>query len=137
MPTQHQFESEPSDEDLLEFVGRWIDLLAADDFAGAYSLTDHDPYYQWSPALMRAVIEGYGLPEREEDEPAHAVTDRRTALGGPPQQEIERDSVTPGAIAEIIHDLPLDGSWSDLTATFRLEEREFGFAVVLQEIHVL
>jgi hypothetical protein len=35
------------------------------------------------------------------------------------------------------HDVPLDGRWSDLTAQFEFLRRPSGYAVVLQDIHVL
>ncbi|MCA9647930.1 MAG: hypothetical protein KC492_44870 [Myxococcales bacterium] len=133
--TSH-FPATPSDQELLEFVGRWIDLLAAGEFAAAYRATDHDPYYQWSPDLIRAVIQGYGLPDPEPDQPIHHVTARAAASGGPPQREVLRDDLPPPAIAEVVHDLPLSGVWSDLTATFRVEALSTGYSVVLQEIHV-
>jgi hypothetical protein len=40
------------------------------------------------------------------------------------------------SVGEVWFDLPLDGSWSDLTATFDLQERGGALVLVLQEIHV-
>jgi len=35
-----------------------------------------------------------------------------------------------------MYDLPLNGNWSDLTATFRVEARADATELILQEIHV-
>ncbi|MBL9083725.1 MAG: hypothetical protein JNK76_18050 [Planctomycetales bacterium] len=126
----------PSDDEILRFVEEWIDDLARDDYAAAFRRTDHDPYYRWTPELMRLVVQGYGLPEPHRSGAVFAVTARASALGGPPQRVVDRDVVRPHCLAEIWYDLPLNGTWSDLTATFRVELRAEVSAVILQEIHV-
>ena len=85
---------------------------------------------------MRLVVQGYGLPEPHRSGDVFVVTSRASALGGPPQRVVEREIVPPDSLAEVWYDLPLNGRWSDLTATFRVELRTNGSAVVLQEIHV-
>ena len=40
------------------------------------------------------------------------------------------------ALGEVWFDLPLDGEWSDLTATFEVRRGEAGMWLVLREIHV-
>ena len=126
----------PTDEEILHFVEEWIDDLARDDYAGAFRRTEHDPYYQWTPELMRTVVAGYGSPEPHRSGKVFVVTSRESALGGPPQRVVDREAVHPHALAEVWHDLPLNGEWSDLTVTFRVEPRDDGSAVILQEIHV-
>jgi len=126
----------PSDEAILHFVEAWIDDLAGGDYVAAFRRTEHDPYYQWTPDLMRSVVQGYGLPEPHRSGTVFTVTPRASALGGPPQRIVDRDAVRPHSLAEVWYDLPLNGEWSDLTATFRVEPRGDGSAVVLQEIHV-
>jgi hypothetical protein len=126
----------PSDEEILQFVEAWIDDLARGDYATAFRRTEHDPYYEWTPDLMLSVVQGYGLPEPHQSGTVFAVTPRASALGGPPQRIVDRDAVPPHSLAEVWYDLPLNGEWSDLTATFRVEPRGDGSAVVLQEIHV-
>jgi hypothetical protein len=126
----------PSDEELLRFVDQWIDALACGDYAGAFAMTEHDPYYRWSPELIRSVIQGYGLPEPHRSGETFSVTSREAATGGPPDREVNRETIRPDVLAEVICDLPLNGVWSDLTATFRAERRADSVAIVLQEIHV-
>ena len=132
-----QFVHAPSDKELLHFVEAWIDALACGDYARAYAMTEHDPYYGWSPDLIRSVVEGYGLPEPRPGGERFVLTPRESAMGGVPARVVEREVLPPGALATIRHGLPLKGVWSDLTATFRIEPRGGGLAVVLEEIHVL
>jgi len=129
--------SNPSDEEILCAVEAWIDDLARGDFGSAYARTDHDTYYQWSPELIRSVIEGYGLPVTAEQKKRYAVTSRTLAVGEAPRRLVDREATPPNSIACVEYRLPLDGTWSDLSATFRVEPREDGSALVLEEIHVL
>jgi hypothetical protein len=132
----HHLTQNPTDEEILHFVEAWIDDLARGDYAGAFRRTEHDSYYKWTPDLMRSVVRGYGLPEPHRSGKVFAVTSRESALGGPPQRTVDRNGIRPPALAEVWYDLPLNGKWSDLTATLRVEPREGGSVVVLQEIHV-
>src|SRR3954454_6358000 len=108
----------PSDDEILQFIEAWIDDLTRGNYEAAYRRTEHDPYYQWTPDLMRSVVQGYGLPEPHPNGIVFVVTSRASALGGPPRRIVDRNAVTPVALAEIWYDLPLNGEWSDLTATF-------------------
>ena len=101
-------------------------------------MTAHDPCYAWSASLIRQVIEGYGLPESHPAGPFR-VTPLTDAKGGPrPRHEIDRyDKAAPsGAIAEAWFDLPLNGEWSDLTATFAVYPIGDELVLCLNEIHV-
>jgi hypothetical protein len=126
----------PTDEQIVAFVEAWIDDLARGDYRAAYSRTAHDPYYAWTPDLIRAVIEGYGLPEPRRDGKIFQVTERRSAKGTCHYRTVDRENIPSSVIADVWHDLPLNGEWSDLTATFRIERGESGCVVTLQEIHV-
>lgn len=114
----------PSDEDILHFVEAWIDDLAGGDYEAAFRRTEHDPYYQWTPDLIRLVVQGYGSSEPYPCGTVFNVTPRARALGGPPQRTVDRSVVRPHSLAEVLYDLPLNGKWSDLTATLRVEQRE-------------
>ena len=125
-----------SDAEILEFVDRWTDELALGEYDRAYARTAHDAYYQWSASLIREVIAGYGLPEAHPSGEVFSVTPRALAAGEQSTREVTRREVPPGAIALVSYNLPLNGEWSDLTATFRLEAAESGLVVILEEIHV-
>lgn len=130
----------PTDEDILTFVEQWIDDLANGNYESAYGRTEHDPYFQWTPELMRSVVQGYGSPTPHQSGKIFVVSPRQSARfprGHAPQCRVDREAVRPPAFARALHDLPLNGEWSDLTATFRIEPRgENGSAVILEEIHV-
>ncbi len=126
----------PNNDQILELVEQWIDDLASGEYEAAFSKTERDPYYKWTPALIREVFRGYGLPEPHPSEEVFAVTSRKSAVGNPPQQIGDRENVSPPVFAEVWYDLPLNGKWSDLTATFRIENRTKGSVIILQEIHV-
>lgn len=134
-----------TEKDVLDLVHRWIELLAAERYRDAYDLTAHDPYYQWSPDVIRATIEGYGLPEPGPDGSVYRVTPLDSAMGdaandiGPRYEVVllehpatEEDAV----IGEVWFDLPLNGRWSDLTATFEVCQKRGAVHLVLNEIHV-
>jgi hypothetical protein len=135
--------SAADDAAILGVARQWVAALAAGDFDGAFAMTAHDPYYAWSPNLMRRVIAGYGLPEPTPDGVEHRVTPEATAQGGPtPRHEVtwysEPRALADGrrVVAQVWYDLPMDGAWSDLTATFEVLRDTTGTVLVLNEIHV-
>jgi hypothetical protein len=126
----------PSDDEILAAVRKWIDYLAADDYETALTRTELDPYYQWTPTLLRAVVGSYGTPSKALAAREWKVTPG-TLAGGSPQVRVERIYVPPGALAYVEHSLPLDGQWSDLTAAFRVEPRGERAALILENVLVL
>lgn len=126
----------PTDAEILALVEAWVDDLAREDYDSAYSRTEHDPYYQWTPALIRSVVEGYGLPEPHRSGEVFKVTDRSKATGRPYNRTIERNESPDSFLAEVWYDLPLNGEWSDLTATFRVVPNGGAWQIVLEQIHV-
>ena len=125
--------SNPTDQELLSVVDDWIDALVRGEYLAALTMVEHDPYYRWTPALLEAVIAGYGLPEPHPSGTVFRVRPRNSATGGPPARNVDRDT---GGAPQIEHSLPLNGEWSDLSATFRVESRGNSSAIVLEEVHV-
>jgi hypothetical protein len=128
--------SAPTDDELFSRVEAWIDRLAQGDFEAAFAYTEHDAYYAWTPALLREVIQGYGLPGRNKGQRSYEVTPRLAATGGPRTREVDREAKPAHAIAIVRYNLPLNGAWSDLTSTFRVERRGEESVMVLEEVHV-
>ncbi|MBK8653256.1 MAG: hypothetical protein IPN20_05045 [Haliscomenobacter sp.] len=124
----------PTDAQILAGVDAWIEDLAAENYASAFARTAHDPYYRWTPELLRAVVEGYGLPEPSPDGRKWKVTDPHGCCVGKDIRRVERN--IPGAFAHVSVQLPLNGEWSDLTAKFRVEELSEHSVLILEEIHV-
>ena len=127
---------DPSDEAIFVAVDRWIDDLARGDYDSAFVRTEHDSYFGWTVELLRRVIEGYGLPEPHPTGTVFAVTPRLTATGGPPTRVVDRSPREQDRLPHARYDLPLNGKWSDLTATFRVDARGDHSVLVLEEIHV-
>ena len=127
----------PSDSEILSALEAWIDQLAEGEFGHALSGIRVEPDMAWSPQALEAVIAGYGLPEAHPSGKRFRVTPRSEARGGPPRVAIDRVTVPPDALAYAEHDLPLNGSWSDLTACFVIRATHTGSELVLQDVHVL
>ncbi len=127
-----------ADADILRIANRWAALLAEEDYGAAYGMTAHEPDFAWTPALIGTVINGYGSPEPHPDGPFR-VTDLEAATGGPtPRHAVEWfDPVAnAGRLGSVWFDLPLNGAWSDLTATFAIWKPDDRIVLALNEIHV-
>ena len=127
--------------EILELVRKWVAALASDDYAEAYRMTAHDPYWQWTPELMRKTVAGCGLPEPCADGVIHRVTSPEAAKGeraraAVTKYEEPRIDANGQIVGEVHFELPLDGDWSDLTARFEILVNEDGLNLVLNEIHV-
>src|SRR5688572_13674540 len=110
-----------SDSQILAAVRLWADMLAAADYAGALAMVDARPH--WTPELLRTVISNYGSVEPMRDGSTYRVTPPGTAHGGPtPRHGVERH----GDRVSVWFNLPLNGEWSDLTATFDVVRRDGG-----------
>jgi len=131
-----------SDEEILEVVRRWSDTIAKGDYHGALAMV-HAP--DWTAELLQRTVAGYGDPDAPEQ--PHHVTLLEFARYRPgdkpinnpwPRHEIDR-SVSPDGKENISvwFDLPLDGYWSDLTATFDLNPKGEAFVLALNMIHVM
>jgi len=124
------------DDDILAVVRAWAELLAEERYADALAFVDHREH--WEPALLRTVIMSYGSPAPCEGHD-HRVTPLALAGGElKPRHEVDRcDSNAGDRVGYVWFDLPLDGEWSDLTATFDIECREGRLVLVLDDVHVM
>lgn len=127
-------------------IHSWIDLLAQEKYLEACNFSLHNPYYAWTPTLLEQTINGYGIPyEHDNLLPKCKVTPRFTAVSDKQNRykQIEWHPPKPYMDAELriigyVHyDLPIDGLWSDLTATFRIIQAADYVTLELNEIHVL
>jgi hypothetical protein len=126
-----------TDEEILSVVEDWISDLAQGLYERALRRVAVDVSSRWSPAMLEAVVAGYGLPDPHPSGIVFRVTPAGSAAGGPPRRSIDRAFLPPGALAHVQHDLPLNGEWSDLTATFTLLESDDVATLQLDEVHVL
>jgi hypothetical protein len=118
-------------------VRAWIELLSEAKFAHALHRIPGEQDEAWTPQLLEEVLAGYGLPEPHPRGTRFQVTSPNKAAGSPPIASVEREVIPPGALAYIEHSIPLNGQWSDLTATFALYPSDSQATLRLREVHVL
>ncbi len=126
-----------SDSKIIAFIEEWVNDLVNEDYESAYNRTSHDPFYEWTPELIKEVINGYGHPEPHPCGEVYKVTSMSAAKGKNPAKSVDRVTLDDNCFGYAYYDLPLNGEWSDLTAIFRLEKREASLVVILEQIHVM
>ncbi len=119
------------EQSLLIFALRWLDHLSVGDLEAACAMLDEPNYYgvRFDPASLTQLFqESYDLD---------SVTDisRPTETAGKPRWSCLARSDGSGYDFEI--DVPLCGTWSDLTAQFEFRSRPAGLAASLEDLHVL
>jgi hypothetical protein len=138
---------QPSVSDVRDAVHHWMDLLASERYAEALDVVAHDPKLGWTPELLKDVINGYGLPWSSLGGTVHVVTDRRHAEASETRLYENVDLFDhplpirhriPGFvfIGGAWFDLPLDGKWSDLTASLDIVGAADHSFLELEEIQV-
>ena len=127
-----------SEEELLDAIRDWAGLLASEDYEGAAAYLyepQPDRPGAWTPSLIRTVIRNYGSIEPMPDGRTFQVTPLAQATGGPsPRHEVDWNGTNTGFIW---FDLPLNGAWSDLTATFTFRPVDGSILIGLDDLHVM
>jgi len=128
-----------SSEEILAVVKEWCRVLDQEDYETAYSMTWHSPKDHWTPKLMKDAISTYGCVIPRPDGQVFKVTPCETGVGNLiPRHEVDwRDKERSGIAGDVWVDLPLNGEWSDLTATFYLRRWDECLVLELNEIHVM
>lgn len=129
-----------SDEQILGVVRAWCHALAEEDYETAVVMTRHK--WPMTPQLMQQSIQGYGDLEPPVGSEVFKVTSLSTAThlpGTEPVHEVHRfhPTVDGFSFGHVWFDLPLNGTWSDLTATFDILAVEEGLVLSLVMIHVM
>lgn len=132
--------AEPTNpEDLLAVIRAWFRLLAADRWAEASAMLDEPNQYgiHWTPEYIRYTMDLTFGPDcrfRVAHPKGPQFSDPDKATGVCHADVLAFDD---GRGFSADHDVPLNGSWSDLTAQFEFLRRPGGLAVVLHDLHVL
>ncbi|TGQ64232.1 hypothetical protein EN829_020110 [Mesorhizobium sp. M00.F.Ca.ET.186.01.1.1] len=131
-----------SDEDILAVVRRWSDTLAVEDYEGALAMVRAP---DWTVDLLQKTIAGYGHPEPTDR--VHKVTPLASARYYPgdepvnnpwPRHEVDRDTLPNGEpFISVWFDMPFDGYWSDVTATFDVDRDGDMLVLTLEMIHIM
>ena len=113
--------AEQSETAVRAVIDRWLAKLVDQDFEGGTALLV--PRTKWTATLLETAIRKYGV-----------VT--ASASGAGPRFVVEwfgrarRDGCI--AMAEI--QLPINGAWSDVTATFNVLETDDGLRLALEDV---
>jgi hypothetical protein len=148
--TRHIVLSERTAEAVRVVVEQWVGLLVERKYAEALALLATrrpllDPPSTetgWTPELLAQVIQNCSLVQPREDRRTFAVTPIATAMGDGPRFEVTWFERPVGcgwgaSVGHAHYDLPLNGAWSDVTATFDILDTEEGLALALDDVHVM
>ena len=133
MPPRTLLPEGAPDSAILAVVDGWAALLEAEQYGYAFAATEHDAALGWTPELIRQVITQYG----------DAVAGQKVTVGGKPtdmgqRKDVRRFPVNDrGYAGDVWYDLNIDGTISDLTASFGIRAVDGGLVLVLNDIHVM
>jgi hypothetical protein len=135
---------ECTDAAVLALVELWVGLLVEQRFDDAMAMLG--PSGAWDPGLLGTVIRNYGSVEPREDGRTFSVTSpAATTQGGDARFKVSwfdppvtnRLDYAPDLLGHASYDLPLDGQWSDVTATFEILNLPDGAVLALDDVHVM
>lgn len=134
------------DKTILNGVRQWIELLADERYDEAVRWL-YCPAIgtRWTPSLLKSLVANYGFVEPRTDGKIYHVTSTaavKTGRDENPYQDVEwfpNDSaqVSHGVMGMVHFDLPLNGEWSDVTATFLIHKVAGKLLLQLEDMHVL
>jgi len=137
-------------DDVRAVIEAWVGLLVEKKYERAIAMLATlrpllDPPATetgWTPELLARVIQNYGLLEPREDDKTFSVTPIATTMGNGPRFEVTWFDKPVGvgwgaSVGHAHHDLPLNGEWSDVTATFDILDTAEGLVLALDDIHVM
>ena len=112
-------------------VERWVTSMARSDWQAAASFIEMPNHYgvRWTETDVRRALAEYrpGQPEPSFTAPGQMIGAGRTSVVA------FRD----GTGYSVDYALPLDGTWSDLTAQFEFQRIGGEFFATLHDLHVL
>jgi hypothetical protein len=130
-----------SDSQVLTIVLQWIDVLAREDYEAIFHAVGYAVAFDRpGAACIENQIKQYRSDKLYPGVTVFTVTDWRAAYGGNPSplQLVSRyKSNSTGLAGAVDFDLPLNGRWSDLTASFVFCEPEIeggDYVLSLEEI---
>ncbi|GAA4848908.1 hypothetical protein [Algivirga pacifica] len=130
-----RFHLEVQQNKIIQWIEEWLRLLEKGSFNRAFNTILHDPYYQWTPQLMENVISNYGFPEDTIGK--YRIEFPQGEDSSYAQINFWWDSSSQKKVAIIEYEVPLNGTWSDLTISFEVKENRNVFEITLNDIHVM
>jgi hypothetical protein len=136
------FPTRPSDIEVLALAERWVQELSVGGAEAAMALLDTSDTPEWTPQHVSSIVAGYGAPVQLGRSTSRVTSPRSAAVAGlQPRHSVHWFPPHPGRDARleasVSYDLPINGSWSDLTALFWVKRVPAGYALELEDIHVL
>ncbi len=135
-------------QDILQWVRAWVDLLAEERYEAACNALYRPPGDQATPEMIERAIRHYGsaTEEGQEDRAVYKVTPIETTA--PPNHPLNQDqegvlrwgggeAAIPTAVGVVHFDLPLNGEWSGLTAILSIHEIDASLIFSLDDLRVL
>jgi len=118
----------PTDAAVYEFALRWTEQLAQENYGEAFEMlcyVQNHPGRSWvsSPEELRSWIENYGSDTPIPGEPLYKVTKIEQASGERWGNYLDLSPSVgryAGYLGRLDWELPLNGEWSDLQASFDL-----------------
>ena len=127
------------EKSILDFVKRWMKLLADNHFDEACALLEQPNSFGvvWTPNLIKETVHDTFSPDTifYKLHPEGAVFTDPYELEE--QRDIELIELGDGSGYAFDYDVPLNGEWSDVTAQFEILKRPNGYVVFLDNLHVL
>jgi hypothetical protein len=129
--------SDNPEAELVQFARTWFSHLARSNWDEALEMLDEPNCYGvvWTRQRILDLLEDTFGPEtlfaREFGAPQFSLPGLATGRGFRSFGRYDDGSFW------LDHDVPLNGSYSDLTAQFEFVPREEGFAAVLHDLHVM
>jgi len=134
-----QIYSSNIEEEMINFIQRWFDLIANGKISEACDKLDKVNCYgvKWTPDKIQEVIKDEFGPESifGHDYPNGVYFSTVKATHG--NYRADALKFNDGSGYSIEHDVPLNGKWSDLTAQFEFVGKFPTFDVILHDLHVL
>jgi hypothetical protein len=127
------------EKSILDFVKRWMKLLADDPLDESCALLEHPNRFGvvWTPDLIKETVHDTFSPDTlfYKYHPEGPIFTDPYELEE--QRDIEPIEFDDGSGYAFDYAVPLNGEWSDLTAQFEILKRPNGYAVFLDDLHVL
>ena len=133
-----EISSDAPEKSILDFVIRWMKLLADDRLNEACALLDEPNCYGiGTPDLIKETVNETFSPHTRFYiyHPEGPVFTDPSELKK--QRDIEAIEFSDGSGYAFDYDIPLNGEWSELTAQFEFLKRPNGYSVVLHDLHVM
>lgn len=141
-------------QSVLKTLEEIVELFAGNEYEKAFDLFEEHNYFKYTPEELKDAIE-----EHFDDEPRKKVTSAYSALDLHPNKRLSLESEDEDHVS-VVHskfpycvcwskendeyegnytqaDLPLNGSWSDLTLKFEFDEDEDSCWLVLEDVEVM